>query len=81
MKQNKPNKITSKPHPTTKRITTTKLVVDNKNVQFSIDYGVKHRVDVLKAKHKEDIIAKYKLSRRHISNTDAIRYLLDKVGA
>ena len=47
--------------------------------QFSIETKVKNRLDRYKAERKEDIIDHYGLKRRHISNTKAIEYLLDKV--
>jgi len=46
--------------------------------QFSVHIDVKDRVDALKVSHKEIIIQKYKKETRFISNSDVIRYLLDR---
>jgi hypothetical protein len=46
--------------------------------QFSVHIDVKNRVDMLKVKCKEEILKKYKKRKRFISNSDVIRFLLDK---
>lgn len=49
------------------------------STQFSIDVETKNRLDRFKANHKARIIEQYKLSRRLVTNDDAIRCLLDDI--
>jgi hypothetical protein len=46
--------------------------------QFSVHIDVKNRVDALKVSHRDIIMKKYPKKTRFISNSDVIRYLLDK---
>lgn len=53
----------------------------NKATQFSIETDTKNRLDRYKAENKEKIIHAFSKTKRFVTNTDAIRYLLDKVKA
>jgi hypothetical protein len=46
--------------------------------QFSVHIDVKNRVDALKVSHRDIIMKKYPKKTRFISNSDVIRYLLDR---
>ena len=46
--------------------------------QFGIAADVKDRLDKYKARHKNDILKKYKRKKRLVTNTHVIQYLLDK---
>jgi hypothetical protein len=46
------------------------------STQFSIEISVKNDLDMFKATNKETIIALFKKKKRHVSNSDAIKYLL-----
>jgi len=45
--------------------------------QFSITIGTKNRLDKFKAEYKEEILEKYALKKRMITNDKAIECLLD----
>jgi hypothetical protein len=45
--------------------------------QFSIEIDVKNDLDMYKANHKEIILEKYARKKRMITNSLAIRFLLD----
>jgi hypothetical protein len=46
--------------------------------QFGIAVDVKDRLDKYKARHKNEILKKYKRKKRMVTNTLAIQHLLDK---
>lgn len=46
--------------------------------QFSIAIETKNKLDRLKVEKKDEIIRRYKLKRRMITNTLIIQYLLDE---
>lgn len=45
--------------------------------QFSVHADVKNELDRFKAEYKQEIITKYAKKKRFVTNTDAIRFLLD----
>jgi len=47
--------------------------------QFSIRMQTKNALDRFKAKNKEKILIALKKKRRHVSNDDAVSYLLSQV--
>jgi len=57
------------------------MAMTNKATQFSIETDTKNRLDRYKAENKEKIIHAFSKKKRFVTNTDAIRYLLDKVKA
>lgn len=57
------------------------MAMANKATQFSVETDTKNRLDRFKAQHKEDILQKYDKKKRFVTNTDAIKYLLDLVEA
>lgn len=46
------------------------------STQFSIEMDVKDELDMFKARNKDVIINLFKKKKRHVTNSDAIRYLL-----
>lgn len=55
------------------------MVRKNASTQFGIDVVVKDRLDRYKAAKKDEIIQRYKLQRRLVTNSHAIQYLLDNI--
>jgi len=55
------------------------MAMANKATQFSVETKTKNRLDRFKADNKELILEKYAKKKRFVTNTDAIKYLLDMV--
>jgi hypothetical protein len=46
--------------------------------QFSINMGLKTKLDALKVEKRDDILTRYKVRKRFVSNTMVIQYLYDE---